>query len=104
MTTPVVVVTDSTSWSGLAKRCRGTAAARSQHQRVDQEQVPVDQVAPAQRLDQLAAAEDGRSSPGRRLSPAIGRRRRALQQGGVARESSPQVVEATYSRPCRAPR
>ena len=34
------------------------AAPRSQNQRVDQEHVLVDEVAPHQRLDQLSAAED----------------------------------------------
>jgi hypothetical protein len=46
------------------------AAPRSQNQRVDQEHVFVDEVAPHQRLDQLSAAEDHEILAG--LLPELG--------------------------------
>jgi hypothetical protein len=60
------------------------AAPRSQDQRVDQEHPFVDEVAPHQRLDELAAAEYPDVLARLLLEPRHGLRGVALEKGGVA--------------------
>src|SRR5437588_11379341 len=59
-------------------------APRSQNQRVDQEHVLVDEVAPHQRLDQLSAAEYYEILALLLLEPGHGLRGIALEERGVA--------------------
>ena len=98
--TPVVVGTESTSRSVAAGPPSGNSRRpRPQHQRVDQEDVPVDQVAPPQRLDQLAAAQHRQVLARLLLEPGHGLGGVALQQGGVPPGERPRsVVDATYLR------
>jgi hypothetical protein len=77
MMTPVVVITEPTSLSGVAGRHLETAAVPIPTPMVDQEDELVDQAVLHQRLDQLAAAQHDDVLPGCSLSLA--------KLGGVAR-------------------
>src|SRR6266480_6113502 len=70
--------------SGECTALSEEAAPRSQNQRVDQEHVLVDEVAPHQRLDQLSAAEYYEILALFLLEPGHGLRGIALEERGVA--------------------
>ncbi len=72
-------------------------APRSQHQRVDEEYVLVDEVAPQQRLDQLSAPSTTMSLPGCSLSPATASAASPARSVELSHASgSFSVVDATY--------
>src|SRR5712691_8877187 len=71
------------SESGECTAVGEEAAPRSQNQRVDQEHVLVDEVAPHQRLDQLSAAEDHEIHARLLLEPGHGLRGVAFEKRGV---------------------
>jgi len=69
--------------SGECTAAGEEAAPRSQNQRVDQEHLLVDEVAPHQRLDQLSAAQDHEILARLLLEPGHGLRGVALEERGV---------------------